>query len=269
MFRSNLLTKAACGKSCTLPSGHSSGLPQRFLPVVVEKYMHLGQPSALRLLIALLLVVSLRGEPISAELKEVLKDFRSEGSPGWAFTQKTEGAGKKMLERYDPRLTEYHRWVLIEKDGRAPTAEETQRYNQLQTRRSTGQSAPNVKDQIDESTGEILSDDGTRVRWRFKLHATDKDDSSAPHMAATFTLHRPTRTIERVELASFEPFRPVLGISISQARTVIDYSLPENDRPTLLKQVAMTVRGKAWFFKSMDEDLVVTYTDYESARQKK
>ncbi len=231
--------------------------------------MHLGQPSALRLLIALFLVVSLRGEPISAELKEVLRDFRSEGSPGWAFTQRTEGAGRIMLERYDPGLAEYHRWVLVEKDGRTPSPEETKRYNELQTRRSTGQAAPNVKDQIDEDSGEILGDDGTRVRWRFKLRATDEDDSSAPHMAATFTLHRPSRTIERVELASFEPFRPVLGISISQARTVIDYTLPENDRPTLLKQVAMTVRGRAWFFKSMDEDLVVTYSDYEPARQKK
>ncbi len=230
--------------------------------------MHSCKLSTLRILVALVITVPLHGEPISPELKDALKAFRSEGSPGWAFTQKTEGAGKSMVERYDPRLPEFHRWTLIAKDGRAPTGSETEHYNQMQTRRSTGRTAPNVKDQIDEATGEILSDNGTRVTWRFKLHATEKDDSSAPHMAATFTLHRPTRTIERVELASFEAFRPVLGISISQARTVIDYTLPDNGRPTLLQQVSMTVRGKAWFFKSMDEDLLVTYTDFESAPPK-
>lgn len=204
--------------------------------------------------------------PIPAELKEALKNFRSEGSKGWAFTQTTQGDGKSQIERFDPRAHEYKRWTLVQKDGRAPTAEELSRYNELQTRRSTGQSAPNVKDQIDEASGEQLSDDGTRTTWRFKLRATQADDSSAEHMQASFTLHRPTATIERVELASFEGFRPVLGVSISEAQTTIEYTLPDHERPTLLKQVTMKIRGKAWWVRSMDQNMTVTYSEFQSIR---
>ncbi len=231
--------------------------------------MHRGQPLTLCCAIALLLTTFARSEPISSEMKDALKTFRSEGSLGWAFTQRTEGGGKSRVERFDPRLAEFHRWVLVESDGHPPSTEEATRYNELQTRRSSGQTAPNVKDQIDENSGEVLSDDGVHVTWRFKLLTTDAADRSAAHMTATFTLHRPTRTIERVELASFEPFKPVLGVSITEARTTIEYSLPEDSRPTLLKNVRMTVRGKAWFFKSMDEDLLVTYSDYENVRIRK
>lgn len=222
-----------------------------------------------RFLVVCLSVVIVRqawAEPMPDELRTVLKTFRAEGSKGWSFTQTTRGDGKSQTERFDPRAHEYKRWTLLEKDGHPPTPEEAKRYNELQTRRSTGESAPNVKDQLDESSGERLSDDGVRSLWRFKLRATEKDDTSAAHMYATFTLHRPSATIERVELASFEPFRPVLGISITEAKTVMDYSVPENGRPTLLKSVTMKVRGRAWWFRSMDQDLEITYSDYVSLR---
>jgi|GEM_PF-6540686 len=115
------------------------------------------------LLVLALPVLGGAATPIPAELKEALKPFRSEGSRGWAFTQTTRGEGKSQIETFDPALREFHRWVLIERDGRAPTPEDTQRYNELQTRRSTAPNAPNVKDQIDETDCELLSDDGIRI----------------------------------------------------------------------------------------------------------
>jgi len=49
---------------------------------------------------------------------------------------------------------------------------------------------------------------------------------------------------------------------------VIDYSLPEGDRPTLLQQVTMRIRGRAWLIKSMDQDLMVTYSNYTPIKRK-
>jgi len=210
-----------------------------------------------------------RAEPVPAEFREALKSYQSEGTRGWAFTQSTQGAGQSLVERFDPRLTEFHRWTLVEKDGRAPTPAETKTYNEQQTRRTRGETAPNVKDQIDEPTAERVSDDGTRATWRFRLKATDKDDRSAAHMTAAFTLHRPTSTIERMELSSFESFKPVMGIHIDEARTVIEYSLPEGERPTLLRTITVRLRGRAWWFKSLDQDLSVDYTGFEPARKKR
>lgn len=203
--------------------------------------------------------------PLPADLASPLAAFRAEGSWGWAFTQSTAADGKSLVERYDPARLDFRRWALVEKDGRAPTAQELEDYRQQQTRRSGGLTAPNVKDQIDPASAALVADDGTRATWRFGLVPGGFDDSSAAHMAVEFTLHRPTQTIERVELASFEPFSPVLGVKIKEARTTLHYTLPTGDRPTLLLNVAMRVRGRAFWFKSLDSDLTITYTDHTYA----
>lgn len=225
----------------------------------------------MRLLLFLLLVFGTgaplaSAAPLPEDLRTALTNYHAEGSKGWAFTQSTRASGKSLVERYDPRLPEFRRWTLLQKDGRAPTDKEQQTYAEQQTRRSRGDTAPNVKEQIDEATGELIHDDGTRAHWRFRLRTTDEDDRSAAHMAVTFVLHRPTFTIERMELASFEPFKPVTGIAIEQARTVVDYSLPEGDRPTLLKRITVTLRGRAWWIKSLDDDMTVVYSDFEPTR---
>jgi|694.fasta_scaffold16786_8 hypothetical protein len=226
----------------------------------------------MRLLLFLLLALALNASPVTPpeaipdDLRTALANYRAEGTRGWAFTQSTRASGKGLVERYDPRLPEFRRWSLLQKDGRAPTEQERQTYAEQQTRRSRGDTAPNVKEQIDEATAERLQDDGTRVHWRFRLRTTEEDDRSAAHMTATFVLHRPTSTIERMELASFEPFKPVTGIAIDQARTVVEYSLPEGDRPTLLQRITVTLRGRAWWIKSLDDDMEVVYSDFESAR---
>lgn len=218
--------------------------------------------------LAALFCLSLPGASMPPELAEALKGFRAEGTRGWAFTQTTRGSTKSLVERFDPRKHEFERWTLLQKDDRAPTADEIETYNEMQTRRTRGETAPNVKDQIVPDSAELVSDDGVRGTWRFRLNPTDKDDSSAAHMKAAFTLHRPSRTIERVELASFEPFQPVFGVRIQEARTVMEYSLPENDRPTLLQRIEVRLRGRAWLIKSLDDDLSVTYSDHEFAGKK-
>lgn len=207
-------------------------------------------------------------EPLPDELRTALKGFQAEGTRGWAFTQTTRGEGQSMVERFDPRMSEYKRWELQQKNGRAPTESESKTYNEVQTRHSRGETAPNVKDQIDDSTAEKTEDDGTRVRWKFRLKTTDKDDRSAAHMTATFTLHRPTGTIEQVDLASFEPFSPVLGVKIDEARTQIQYTLPDGERPTLLRSITVRLRGRAWWLKSLDQDLTVEYSNFEFAKRR-
>lgn len=223
---------------------------------------------ALLFLSLIVLASPLQADAVPPELAAALKDFRTEGSFGWGFTQITESEDKSLVERYNPAEPEVLRWDLVRKDGREPTEKELKDYREQQTRRTRGETAPNVKNQLDHETCTLVSDEGDRATWRFRLKPGAEDDRSAAHMAATFTLHRPSGTIEKVELASFEPFSPVFSVSINEARTVLEYTLPDGERPTLLKRVSMRVRGKAMWFKSLDSDLTVLYSDYVYAGKK-
>ncbi len=211
-----------------------------------------------------LLAVGLSAAP-SPELQAALDAFRTEGPKGWAFTQTVTSPDRSRVESFDPLQPDHLKMTLVSENGRAPTAEERRIYREQQTRRSGGYTAPNIKEQLDLESGEKIADDGTVQTWRFDLVPGGADDSSAAHMRITLRFHPATQTIEQVELASFEPFSPVFGVKVDLARTVIDYSLPTADTPSLLQRITVSVRGRAFFFKSLDSDMSVVYSDHRYA----
>lgn len=199
----------------------------------------------------------------SPELATALATFRTEGPKGWAFTQTSTSPDRSRVETYNPLAASHLRWSLITENGTTPSAETLESYRQQQTRRTGGQTAPNVKEQLIMETAELRGDDGQRQQWYFRLKPGADDDSSAEHMATTITFHLPSRTIERIELASFESFSPVLGVNVESARTVIEYSQSTSERPSLLQSIKVSIRGRAFWFKSIDSDMTVSYSDYQ------
>lgn len=219
--------------------------------------------------ISLLLVLTLSlgalragAASVPPELDAALDALQTDAPRGWAFTQTTEADGRSRVERYEPLGPEPARWTLLQVNGRPPTAADLSEYRKHQTLRAGGESAPNVKQQIDRSTAEKTTDDETRAVWRFRLQPGSTDDSWAAHMTASFTLHRPTGAIERVELANLEPFSPMFLTQVQEARTVMMYSLPDDDRPPLLQEITVRIRGRAWLVRSLDSDMAVRYTGY-------
>jgi hypothetical protein len=219
--------------------------------------------------VCLFIATSLRAVSMPPELEKALASFQAEGTKGWGFTQNTRSAERSLVERFDPAKPEFSRWSLVQKNDREPTEDEIKEYKDMLTRRTRGQTAPNVKDQIRPETCEPLGVENGLARYRFQLKPGGEDDKSAEHMVVTFSLHEASGTIERVELSSVRPFSPMFIVKIEEARTVITYTLPEENRPTLLREISVRVRGRAMYFKSLDEDMTVTYSDYTPPPAKK
>lgn len=206
--------------------------------------------------------VSAQAAELPAELTAALQDFRADGPKGWGFTQTTAAGAESLVEHFDPSEPDFNRWSLVRKDGREPTAAESQTYREGKSRRSSATNAPRLQDQFDLASAKLEHTDGERAVWSFPLSAGGGDDRTAGFMHVTVTFHRPTRTIERVEIASTAPFSPMLGVKIAETNTRMDYSLPDSDHPSLLQRVILRVRGRAFWFKSLDQDMTVVYSDY-------
>jgi hypothetical protein len=220
------------------------------------------------LLFLLLGALALRAENLPAGLASALKDFRADGPKGWSYTQTTVAGPESLVEHFDAGRPDFQRWTLLRKNGLAPTPDELQTYNEGRIPRASGGTAPRLQDQLDPASATLLRTEGERTVWRFHLLSGGLDDRAASFMTVTLTFHEPTRTIEQVEIASIAPFSPVLGVRIAETRTLMDYSLPTADRPSLLLSVTLKVRGRAFWFKSLDQDMTVTYSDHESAGKK-
>lgn len=197
------------------------------------------------------------------ELLAALEHFRSDPPRDWSFTQTTVAEGRSTVERCDAARPEFARWTLVRKDGRAPTPEELREYGEGRSRRSRTGTAPDLKEQLLLAAAEKVAETPERLTFRCPLRQGESRDNTALHLRATIVVHRATGAVESVELANAEPFRPTIGVRIAELKTLLTYSLPEDGRPTLPRVVTTRVRGNAFWFKSLDGDLQVTFSDYE------
>jgi hypothetical protein len=115
---------------------------------------------------------------------------------------------------------------------------------------------------------EVTDRANERVTFRARLKPGDAGDATGKFMVATIIVHEPSRTIEAFSLASDAPFSPTLGVKIEAMKTTLTYSLPEGSRPSLLQGSETRLRGRAFWIKSLDADMSVTFTDYQPAKRR-
>ncbi len=217
---------------------------------------------ALALIALGLLLAPLQAANPPAAITEALASFRTEGPPGWSYTQTTRSGGEVLVERFDPIKPEFLRWTLVEKNGRAPDAEETETYKQGKFRRSSAWNAPRLEQQLDRASCEVIEADSSGIRCRFKLKPDSSGDAASEHLAVIIRLHLPTRCIESVEIVSQAPFSPVFGIRINESSTLLRYSLPNDGKPSLLLNATLRVRGRAFWIKAIKQDMEVTWSEH-------
>lgn len=222
----------------------------------------------MRFLLSFLALASCAIAAVPAELAAALESFRADPPRGWSYTQTTTAEGKSTVERYDAAKPEFDRWSLVQKDGRTPTADELKTYGEMRSRRSRGGTAPKLTEQLDLATCEVVTRTSERATYRFRVRPGEAGDKTAQHLRATLVLHLPTQTVESLELSNTAAFSPTPGVTIAEMKTAMRYRVPAGDTPARPEQIATRVRGRAFWLKSLDADMTVTYSGYEKAGKK-
>lgn len=225
-------------------------------------------PPPMRYLLLLSCLVTTALAAVPAELDAALKQFRAEPPSGWSYTMTSVGEGQSMVEHCNAAKPEFDRWTLVQKNGQPPTPEEARDYAELRTRRSRGGTAPKLIEQLDLASLETLPAEGEHSTFRCRLKPGDGGDTVAAALRATIVVHRPSHAIESIELASTGEFSPSMVVKIAGMNTRLTYSRPSDGKPGLPQQVLTRVRGRAFFFKSLDAEMTVTFSDYAWAGKK-
>lgn len=222
----------------------------------------------MRLILVLCLIFQAARAAVPAELAAALKAFRPDPPRGWSYTQTTSAEGKTTVERYDATQAEFERWTLRQQDGRAPTPDEAKRYREIRSRWSRSGTAPKITEQLELPTLELISDTAERATYRCRVQRGQAGDETAGFLRATLVLHKPSQTIESIELGSTGEFSPTFGVKIAAMKTRLNYSLPTAEKPVMPQAVVTHVRGRAFWFKSLDAEMTVIYSNYVRAGRK-
>jgi hypothetical protein len=100
------------------------------------------------------------------------------------------------------------------------------------------------------------------------LKSLERGDRTAAFLRATVVVHRATGSIESIELNAPAPFSPTLGVKITALRTRLTYSLPAGDTPSLPQRVETSMRGTAFWVKSLDAEMSVVFAQQARATKR-
>ena len=222
----------------------------------------------MRLFALFFVFISAAGAAVPPELAAALKTFRTDPPKGWSYTQDTTAEGKSLVERYDAARPDFERWSILRKDERAPKDDEQRDYKEKLTRRSRGGTAPLITDQLALDSLETVADTAEHGTYRCKLKRGEAADLTADFLRVTLVLHKATQTIESLEIASVSEFSPTFAVKIAEMKTVLTFSRPSAETPSLPQKVTTHLRGRAFYFKSLDADMTVTFSDFTKIGKK-
>lgn len=219
-------------------------------------------------LLALAVLVAATGAAAMPDyVREALQKFSPEVPAGWAFTLATvRNAEARTTARFDPARPPAEQWTLLELNGRPPTAGEASQFARART--GSGTSAPQGNFQradINPASVTLVREDDTSGEFRctFRAEATGADKMLG-HLALRLTVTKQQPHVAKYALELQEPYSPVLGVKMRELLVETTFTPPAADRPSLPAASSSHFLGRI-FFIGMEENLVLTYSDYARA----
>ncbi|MBI2514563.1 MAG: hypothetical protein HYV96_21520 [Opitutae bacterium] len=202
---------------------------------------------------------------LPAYFSDALAQFTSDAPRGWAYTLTTTRGEDTSVERYDPSRPKGGQWTLLQRNGRAPTADEIERYL-----RYKASSAPPTaratfeKGDLDRGTFELLREDATSAEYRGRFREDLKEPLLA-HLVLDLKLAKHPAAVQAFTLRLNAPFTPALGVKMTELEVSMEFSPPTAERPSLPRESRSRFRGRLFYFKSIEEDLRIAYSDFARA----
>lgn len=170
--------------------------------------------------------------------------------------------GRELEERFTPG----EGWRLVAINGRAPSVEERDRYERgAEDRRRRGHPTEfDLATMAREETVALADEDYETLTFTFGL--APSEDSDAPSfldkLQGTLTVRKSGFAPTSFVLEALEEVSPGPTVKIHQFRQETALFRDPESGALLVEAIHVDMRGKAFLFKTLDEDRRVQYADY-------
>ena len=216
--------------------------------------------SVLLLLVSASLVAA--PHPLAVQALDRMDSIDNEG---WSYTVTTRSKEGTKIERYDASKPEGARWTLVQKEGRAPKASELRKYQKEkadQAKRRKEDKSDDDQD-VDRSTIRLISEDGESATFSFRLRSEGRLAAGfTDHISGTLLVSKAGGWPRSFELSSAGSFRPIPGVKVDEFRLAMNFRRDPQSGDILFNSIESRVRGRAFGVKSLDDDVVVSFSDF-------
>jgi len=196
-------------------------------------------------------------------LKTALSNFIPGVPPGWACTITTTRNADTLVERYDPSRPPVGQWTLVQCHGRAPTAEEVEKYQQSRPPGSpVGPQSNFQKADIEPGSLVLVNEDTERAEFKgaFRQESTGADKMLG-HLVLHLSVSKRQPHVSQYALTLSAPYSPVLAVMMNELLVEAAFTPPGPEHPSLPSTHVSHFAGRILFIPT-EENLRVTFSDF-------
>lgn len=216
---------------------------------------------------ALLLVslAPLRAEPHPLAL-QALENLEAIDEDAWSYTRMTTSREGTRVERHEAGRPEGERWTLLRVNGRAPTSKEIAEFRKEREKlRKARRERKGDDPDVDHSSIRLVSETAERATFSFRpKEGSGFEAKFAEQIAGTLVVQKDGAWAERFELRSRAPIAPVPGVKVSNFHLTMTFQKIAGE--VLPSSIEISMRGRAFLVKSLDEDRTTRYSDFVRMR---
>lgn len=190
----------------------------------------------------------------------------------WAFTTTSSGKDGERVGRFDPRMPEGERWLLLRIDGRAPTDEEAAEFADSRGDHHFGDNDDDDDDAIDMvEPGTLRLVEETDDYWLLSFVPIDDDDDDEvgrkvlESMQGTVKIVKDGEYLAFIDIHNDKPIRPKFGVKMKRFVMRMDFGPVANDGPVVMKSMDFAIKLSAFVLIRVNEAESVAFSDFEYA----
>lgn len=207
---------------------------------------------------------NLREAPV--RVRDALRRYAESDLESWHYRRTRISEDGTLEDRHDPSLPGSEHWQLVRIDGRDPTEDEREDYEDDRADHSKPNekaTAAYVSSAIAPGSIRQINDDTGAERYAFALRSPDgKRESTFRKLVGDMVLvdAEDGPWVQTVRVWNAETLRPVIGVRIDEV--LLSFSFELLDGVVLPTAVQAEWQGEFLMVKDLDSRIEVTLTDF-------
>jgi hypothetical protein len=189
----------------------------------------------------------------------------------WSYQRTLVSEDGTRIDHHDPRRAEPEHWQIVSIDGRSPTAEEIEEYNEGREtgdrKEAESKGSRDIVEMLDPGSLELQSSDDIGANYTFRLRSPNgRKEKQWNRIAGQFhVFHNDGNPfVDHVRLWNTETVYPRFGLQISEFVLFMDFA--EHAEAVLPLRLEFHIGGHAWLIVRVKKSYQFHFHNFEAVK---
>ncbi len=214
---------------------------------------------------SIFILIMILSNSIYADTPEIVKfafeKLNADSAFIYGYTKSVHNNKEDRIMQHNPSLDGSDCWELISINGKAPNKKELKAfYKEMAPPKDGDENMALSSDDMDNF--QIISETDNLVKYKFKNN-TKKNKKMMEKLTCFLSINKVDSSISYIEMGIDKPISPMVSVTLNEFNIQMSFDVLPKTGANILTQTKTRIKGKAFLFKEINENVTEKYYDYK------